>query len=90
MQAWNGNGTFETTFAKATVSNNILASNDLFVDSINPNMALRNYQLKSTASTAINQGTPVPPYDDKLIGPPDIGAYEYGVAPWTVGAGQRR
>ncbi|HEX8550705.1 MAG TPA: DUF1565 domain-containing protein [Abditibacteriaceae bacterium] len=85
MRTWTGSGA-STTFAKAAVSNNILASNDLFIDSTNPNMALRNYQLKSTASTAIDKGVEVPPYDDKFISLPDIGAYEYGVAPWTVGA----
>jgi hypothetical protein len=86
MRTWTGASGASTTFAKATVSNNILASDDLFVDSPNPNLALRSYQLKSTASTAIDQGVAVPPYDDKLVGLPDIGAYEYGVAPWTVGA----
>jgi hypothetical protein len=64
------------------------ASSALFVDAVNANMAARNYQLKSTASTAINQGVSVAPYDDKLVGLPDIGAYEYGVAPWPVGARQ--
>jgi hypothetical protein len=84
IRAWNNAPS--NTLLKATLSNNILASDDLFVDATNSNMALRNYQLKSTASTAINQGIKVPPYDDKLVGLPDIGAYEYGVAPWTVGA----
>jgi hypothetical protein len=83
---WNGGIT--TPLAKATISNNILASSALFVDAVNANRAARNYQLKSTASTAINQGVSVAPYDDKLVGLPDIGAYEYGVAPWTVGARQ--
>ncbi|HEX9956337.1 MAG TPA: hypothetical protein VGA96_03750, partial [Fibrella sp.] len=69
-------------------SNNILASDDLFSDSTNADMALRNYQLKPTADAAIDKGIEVPPYDDKIVGLPDIGAYEYGVAPWTVGAGQ--
>jgi hypothetical protein len=49
-------------------------------------LALRNYGLKSTATSAINQGVSVAPYDDELVGLPDIGAYEYGVAPWAVGA----
>ncbi len=87
---WNGGVT--TPLAKATISNNILASDALFLDSTNPNMARRSYGLKmppisgSTASTTINRGVEVPPYDDKVVGLPDIGAYEYGVAPWTVGA----
>jgi len=85
---WNGGLT--TPLAKATISNNILSSDDLFADATNANMALRNYGLKNTASTAINQGVEVPPYDDKLVGLPDIGAYEYGVAPWAVGAGQMK
>jgi hypothetical protein len=83
---WNGGLTTPLELAK--ISHNILASHDLFVDSTNQNMALRNYQLKNTASTAINQGLSVPPYDDKLVGPPDIGAYEVGVTAWTVGAGR--
>jgi hypothetical protein len=81
---WNGGTT--TALALATISNNILTGNGLFVDSANPNMSLRKYQLKSSASTAINKGVTVAPYDDKLVGLPDLGAYEYGVAPWTVGA----
>jgi hypothetical protein len=81
---WNGGTT--TPLAGATISNNILVSDALFVDSVDANTAVRNYQLKPTASTAINRGMSVPPYDDKLVGLPDIGAYEYGVAPWAVGA----
>jgi hypothetical protein len=81
---WNGGLT--TPLAGAQISNNIPSSNELFVDATNANMARRNYGLKSTAVTAINQGVEVPPYDDKLIGLPDIGAYEFGVAPWAVGA----
>jgi len=78
----------------ATVSNNLVASNTLFVDPTNANMALRNYQLKSTATTAIDQGVSVAPYDDPLAdGPdadataqPDIGAYEFNTTPWKAGA----
>ncbi|HEV7298428.1 MAG TPA: proprotein convertase P-domain-containing protein [Tepidisphaeraceae bacterium] len=80
----------------AVVSNNILSSDALFIDATNANMALRNYQLKSTASTAVDAGASVAPYDDALadgpdadaIAQPDIGAYEYGVAPWAAGAGR--
>jgi hypothetical protein len=82
---WPGSYTWQ--LEGATVSNNLAASDGLFVDSTNANMAVRNYQLKPTASAAINKGISVPPYDDKLVGLPDIGAYEYGVRPWKVGAG---
>lgn len=78
---------FDLAFQRVTgISNNILINDALFIDSTNPNMALRNYGLKSTADTAVNLGVSVTPYDDKLVGLPDIGAYEYGVAPWAVGA----
>jgi hypothetical protein len=83
---WNGGVT--TPLEKAIVDNNIASSDDLFVDSTNADMAQRNYQLKKTASAAINKGVKAPPYDDKLVGLPDIGAYEFGVDPWTVGAGK--
>jgi hypothetical protein len=85
---WAGgwNGGLNTPLEGAQISNNLLASNELFVDATNANTALRNYQLRRTASSAINKGVSVAPYDDKLVGLPDIGAYEYGVAPWTVGA----
>jgi hypothetical protein len=42
---WSGGLT--TPLALATISHNLLSSNDLFVDAINPNMAARNYQLKA-------------------------------------------
>jgi hypothetical protein len=83
---WQGGVT--TPLLMATISNNIVTNDALFIDSTNANMALRNYGLKPTAAAAIDQGVEVPPYDDKLVGLPDLGAYEYGVAPWTVGAGQ--
>lgn len=84
---WNGGVT--TPLEKATISNNLLIGDVSFIDSTNANMAIRNYRLQSTPGAAIDKGVEVPPYDDKLIGLPDIGAYEYGVAPWTVGAGRR-
>jgi hypothetical protein len=82
---WNG-GT-SVPLAKAAIDNNILTGDGLFIDSSNPNMARRNYQLNRTATAAIDQGVSVPPYNDKLVGPPDIGAFEFGVAPWKAGAG---
>jgi hypothetical protein len=87
---WAGgwNGGLNKPLEKAEVGNNLVADDALFIDSVNPDMAARNYQLKETAVEAINKGIPVPPYDDKLIAQPDIGAYEFGVAPWAVGAGK--
>ena len=83
---WNGG--VHKILNKAKISNNILASDELFIDSENAMMALRNYQLKGSASVAINKGLSVPPYDDKAVNQVDIGAYEFGVAAWTVGAGK--
>ena len=82
---WSGGQT--TPLTLAIISNNILASDQLFVDSANANMALRNYPLKKSATAAINQGMNVPPYDDHLVDQADIGPYEYGVPAWAVGAG---
>lgn len=44
------------------------------------------YTLKSSATMAIDQGVDVSPYNDSVDGNPDIGAYEYGIAPWKAGA----
>lgn len=82
---WNGG--VHKLLAKATLSNNVLSSDALFVDSTNANLSLRNYQLRKSASDAIDKGLSVPPYDDKLVDQVDIGAYEYGVPTWAVGAG---
>ena len=72
----------------ATVSNNLVSASALFVDAINPAMASRNFQLALTAAGAINQGVSVPPYNDPAVGPPDLGAYEYGLPPWRAGANE--
>jgi hypothetical protein len=88
------NGSVNVPLQGATVSNNLVASNDLFVDPSNANMALRNYQLRNTATAAIDQGVSVAPYNDPLAdGPdadttaqPDIGAYEFNTTRWTAGA----
>ncbi|HEY0007495.1 MAG TPA: proprotein convertase P-domain-containing protein, partial [Tepidisphaeraceae bacterium] len=90
------NGSLTTPLTGATVGNNLVSNNNLFIDPTNANLALRNYQLTNTATTAIDKGVSVSPYDDVLadgpdadtIAQPDIGAYEYSVAPWTAGAGQ--
>ncbi len=81
------NGSVDRVLGKAVLSNNILASNALFIDGANADMGLRNYQLQKTASEAIDQGMSVPPYDDQLVGLPDLGPFEYGVPAWKVGAG---
>jgi Domain of unknown function (DUF2341) len=45
-----------------------------------------NYQLRSTSS-AINAGVVLAPYTDGFVGvAPDIGCFEFGVAPWVAGA----
>lgn len=87
VHAGGWNGGVHKPLNQATLSNNLLASDALFVDSTNANMAKRNYQLKKSASEAINKGLSVPPYDDQVVGQVDIGPYEYGVPAWAVGAG---
>ncbi len=42
------------------------------------------YTLLSGATKLINSGTTTP-WDDELDGTPDVGAFEYGVTPWTAG-----
>src|SRR4030095_4655151 len=66
----------------AIMSNNILVGTDpQFVDP-----ATNNYQLKST-SPAINKGAVLSPYTDGYAGTaPDIGAFEFGLSAWKVGA----
>ncbi len=42
------------------------------------------YTLLSGATKLINAGTTTP-WDDETDGTPDVGAFEYGVTPWTAG-----
>jgi hypothetical protein len=83
------NGALNKPLEGAIVSDNLVASDDLFVDSTNPDMSKRNYQLKPTATGAINKGVSVLPYNDKTVDAPDIGAYEFGVPAWTAGSTQK-
>lgn len=87
IHAGGWNGGVHKTLGLATLSNNILANDALFVDAKNPDPGLRNFQLKPSASDAINRGVSVPPYDDRLVDQPDIGPFEHGVPAWTAGAG---
>lgn len=53
---------------------------DLFEDAGN-----YNFLLKSSASDAIDKGIDYSPYNGAIINEVDLGAYEYGVAPWKTG-----
>jgi hypothetical protein len=69
----------------ATFEKNILDAKgpvftNLFVDPAN-----FNFQLKASAADAINMGVNVAPYNDVLVGLPDIGAFEYGAPAWKAG-----
>jgi len=72
----------------AFIDNNILNAqgtvlNDLFVDAAN-----NNYQLKPTATLAIDKGVDFPPFNDPVSGTkPDLGPYEYGKPAWKAGVG---
>lgn len=70
---------------EAVKENNIFDANgsvltDLFIDPEN-----YNFQLKPTAVLAIDKGLDFSPFNDPLIGLPDIGAFEYGKPAWTTG-----
>lgn len=59
-----------------------------FTDGSNADLRAREYTLKSTATTAIDQGVTVSPWDDPVAGTaPDIGAYERGRDSWRAGYG---
>jgi hypothetical protein len=80
------NAPFGITMTSSDRKNNITNAqgtvlNDLFVDA-----AAGNYQLKATATAAIDMGISVAPYDDPIVnGIPDIGAFEFGAAlPVTI------
>lgn len=64
----------------AVLSNNLNLSGSFFVDPTN-----QNYQLRPTASPAINSGISVAPFNDPLVGAVDLGAFEFGMPPWTAG-----
>lgn len=68
---------YGVTLNNAVVNNNITNAfgttlTNLFVDAAN-----RNYNLKSSATAAINTGVNVGVYDGDLVGLPDLGAFEY-------------
>jgi hypothetical protein len=87
IHAGGWNGSVHKPLAKAVLSNNVIVNDAFFVDATNTDMALRNYQPRKSASALIDQGMSVPPYDDPLVGPADIGPYEFGLPAWKVGAG---
>jgi hypothetical protein len=55
---------------------------DLLVDLVN-----YNFQLKPTAVLAIDKGLDFAPYNDPLVGLPDLGAFEFGKPTWSAGPG---
>jgi hypothetical protein len=78
--------------SKGTLSANLTGSVSslapLFVDPSNADPLLRDYALKASATTAIDKGVAVTPWDDPVVnGAPDIGAYEYGRTKWKAGYG---
>jgi len=82
-------GTYNTdawgSLKDALFQNNIFDAkgsvlNDLFVDPVN-----YNFELKPTATQAIDMGLDVSPFNDPLTGLPDLGSHEYGQQKWTAG-----
>lgn len=84
------------TGVNAVLSNNAFTaaeSGTWFANALAANLASRDYALVSNATTtagagAIERGVSVGPFDDAVIGLPDLGAYEYGAPRWSAGVGQ--
>jgi len=84
------------TGINSVLSNNVfnaVEATTWFVDPLNSTISARNYSLASNATTtaatgAIDRGVSVSPFDDAIIGQPDLGAREYGAPQWTAGVGQ--
>lgn len=69
-------------FAQANIGTGTIAEkNAVFTDFAN-----NDYSLKSTATNAIDKGY-YTAFSDELVGSPDLGCYENGVAPWKAGYG---
>ena len=82
-------GTFNTdswgSLAGSFRKTNIFTAKGAELASLVEDPTTYNFNLKSTATAAINKGTELPIYNDPLIGLPDIGAFEYGGTPWKAG-----
>ena len=68
---------FGVTLNNAVVNNNITNAFGTTLTNLFVNAANRNYNLKSSATAAINTGVNVGIYDGDLVGLPDLGAFEY-------------
>jgi hypothetical protein len=65
-----------------TMSNERVALANTFV-----NAAGRDYRLSAGATTFIDNGMSVPPFNDPIVGPaPDVGAFEFGTPGWAAGS----
>ncbi|TAH03613.1 MAG: T9SS C-terminal target domain-containing protein [Sphingobacteriales bacterium] len=73
-----------SSISSAIVSNNLLSANSK-ANALFQNAPQRNYQLKNTATDAIDKGVNYFTFNDLYTGNVDLGAYEYGTTPWTVG-----
>jgi len=75
------NNLVESGLAGTDIQNNLETADAKFVDPSNGNFQLR------SDSPAIDKGRTISGITDGFAGSaPDIGAYEFGVTPWTAGA----
>ena len=68
----------------AVTTNNLNTSSYLTTYFTDPDNG--DFTLTENAILAIDSAVNVEPFNGRLVGPPDIGAYEYGVPPWSAGA----
>ncbi len=83
------NNIFSSPFNSSSLSRAV-QTNNLFNANVNAsslfvNAPQRNYQLKNTATNAIDKGVNYFLFNDPYIGNVDLGAFEFGKPGWVVG-----
>lgn len=85
MGGTTNDGSGSGSLMNAVKENNIFNAKDTVLAYLFVSPANYDFNLKPTASLSINKGLDLTPYNDPLVGLPDIGAFEYGKSSWSVG-----